>query len=295
MGREGAMVLERGGQPMDGRSRGGQGSPVEPGGRDPSGLAQPQDGPPDLSPGGPVERDGLGFFKAARNWEADRIAQIVRSEKRAWWVALGACGLTVLSLCGLFVLLPLKRVVPYVYSIDRQTGALTLMDAANQRQIASNQDLLDKHFANAYVIARESYDWKLLQSDFNTTVGFSAPPVAEDYARRFTGAQAVDKVWGSQTERRVTINSIQLAPDAIGTKAVVRYSVQQRDTQSQILKPEEHYVATLAYEYHPNRTGKEQDLIANPLGYTVTMFRADPEIGAPATFTPTATPEAVQP
>ncbi|HTN41992.1 MAG TPA: type IV secretion system protein, partial [Asticcacaulis sp.] len=266
------MVLERGGQPIAGRSRGGQGAPVKPGGRNPSGPSRPKDGPPEQSPGGTVHHDRQGFFRAARHWEADRISQIVRSEKRAWWVALGACGLSVLSLCGLFVLLPLKRVVPYVYSIDRQTGALTLMDAANQRQIASNQDLLDKHFANAYVIARESYDWKLLQSDFNTTVGFSAPPVAQDYARRFTGAQAVDKVWGAQTERRVTVNSIQLAPDSIGTKAVVRYSVQQRDIQSQILKPEEHYVATLAYEYHPNRTGKEQDLIANPLGYTVTMF-----------------------
>ena len=226
------------------------------------------------------------LFAAAASWETDRAALIERSERRAWFVAGGASILTVVALVAVVALLPLKRVVPYVYSVDRQTGQMTLIDAAGQRTVVSNQDLLDKHFANAYVIARESYDWRILQTDFDDTVAFSSPQVGRDYAGRFDGPRAVTKVWGPNTERHVTVTSIQLAPDSIGKKAVVRYTVQQRDLQTNTLQPLEHYIATLAYEYHPERSGKEQDLIRNPLGYTVTMFRADPEIGGVPGITP---------
>jgi type IV secretion system protein VirB8 len=219
------------------------------------------------------------FFAESRDWEADKLYRIEKSEQRAWFVA-GCSGLiTAVAIAAVVALMPLKRVVPYVYAIDRQTGELTVMDAANQRQIVGNQDLLDKHFASAYVVARESYDWKLLQADYNDTVAFSGPQVGRDYAVRFDGAKAINKVWGPNIERHVTITSIQLAPDTVSQKAVVRYTIQQRDSQTNTVSPLEHYIATIAYEYHPSRTGKEQDLIRNPLGFTVTGFRADPEIG----------------
>ncbi|HWU61476.1 MAG TPA: type IV secretion system protein [Ensifer sp.] len=219
------------------------------------------------------------LFVAASSWEVDRAAMLERSERRAWRVAMGASLVTVVALAAILTLLPLKRVVPYVYAVDRQTGQMTLMDAAGQRAVVSNQDLLDKHFANAYVLARESYDWRILQTDFDDTVAFSSPQVGRDYVARFDGPRAITKVWGPNTERRVTVTSIQLAPDAVSKKVVVRYTVEQRDLQTNTSQPLEHYIATLAYEYHPERSGKEQDLIRNPLGYTVTMFRADPEIG----------------
>lgn len=219
------------------------------------------------------------FFVEAQTWEADRMLRIERSERVAWRIAGSACLVTAIALVALVALLPLKRVVPYVYAIDRQTGELTIMDAAGQRQIEGRQDLLDKHFANAYVVGRESYDWKLLQTDYDDTVAFSAPQVARDYAARFDGAKAVNKVWGANVERRVTVTSIQLSPDAISRKAVLRYTVQQRNLQTNTLEPLEHYIATIAYEYHPERSGREQDLVRNPLGFTVTSFRADPEIG----------------
>ncbi|MGN6424270.1 MAG: virB8 family protein [Asticcacaulis sp.] len=219
------------------------------------------------------------FFADAQGWEADRLHRTEKSEKRAWFVAGCSCLVTAVAVTAVVAMMPLKRIVPYVYAIDRQTGELTIMDAANQRQIVGNQDLLDKHFAGAYVVARDSYDWRLLQTDYNDTLAFSAPQVARDYAARFDGPKAVNKVWGPNIERRVVVTSIQLAPDAISKKAVVRYTIQQRDLQTNTLQPLEHYIATIAYEYHPERTGKEQDLIKNPLGFTVTGFRADPEIG----------------
>jgi type IV secretion system protein VirB8 len=219
------------------------------------------------------------YLGEARGWEADRLRQTLNSERLAWRVAGCAGLLLAIALIALVALLPLKRVVPYVYSIDKTTGEMTLMDAAGQRQIAANQDLLDKHWVDAYVIGRDSYDWKLLQTDYDDTVAFSSPQVAKDYAARFDGPRAVNKVWGPNIERNVAVTSIQLQPDAISKKAVVRYTVQQRDTQSNTLAPLEHYIATVAYEYHPARAGKEQDLIRNPLGFEVTAFRADPEIG----------------
>ncbi|HWU49533.1 MAG TPA: type IV secretion system protein [Asticcacaulis sp.] len=233
----------------------------------------------------PAQEAGRYFGKAL-DWEADRVARIERSERRAWLVAFVMCVLAAILVVAIIALMPLKRVVPYVYAVDKQTGEMSLMDAAGQRQIAANQDLLDKHWAQSYVIARESYDWKLLQTDFDSTVAFSAPQIAQGYAARFQGAQAINKVWGANVERDVSVTSIQLAPDSVGKKAVVRYTVQQKDLQSGALQPLEHYIATIAYEYHPERSGKEQDLIRNPLGFTVTAFRADPEIGGVAAVAP---------
>ena len=78
----------------------------------------------------------LGFFAASQDWEADRMSRIERSEKRAWFVA-GCSGLiTAIAVTAVVSLMPLKRVVPYVYSIDRQTGELMVMDAANQDHAA---------------------------------------------------------------------------------------------------------------------------------------------------------------
>lgn len=228
---------------------------------------------------GPAQK--AGFFAQAQDWEADRLERVLKSERFAWRVAACACAVAIAAVGGIVAIMPLKQVVPYVYAIDRQTGDLTVMDAAGQRQIAGNQDLLDKHFAGAYVTHRDSYDWKLLQTDYDETVAFSSPAVARAYAARFDGSQAINKLWGQSVERRVTVTSIQLTPDPISKKAVVRYNVQQRDVQTGTLAPTEHYIATIAYEYHPERSGKAQDLIRNPLGFTVTGFRADTEIGGP--------------
>ena len=43
--------------------------------------------------------------------------------------------------------------------------------------------------------------------------------------------------------------------------------------------PPQTFVATMAYEFKPSMRGREKDLIQNPLGFKVTSYRVDAELG----------------
>jgi type IV secretion system protein VirB8 len=222
--------------------------------------------------------DGPAYFDEGRGWEADRQARIEKSERRAWLVASGASVIAVVAVIGIASLAPFKRTVPYVFEVDRATGNVELVSAADDRTVVGYQELMDKHWAQKYVVARESYQWNLLQADYDTVLTLSSDEVGRDYAKLYEGPDARDKKYGAAVEMRVTVLSVTLSNDAVGKKAVVRYSKATRRSDSTQVDPPQYFVATLAYAYKPSMVGKEKDLINNPLGYKVTAWRADSEI-----------------
>ncbi|MFP1132973.1 virB8 family protein [Asticcacaulis sp. W401b] len=221
--------------------------------------------------------DEKDYYQKAQDWEADRQGQLQRSERRAWRVAMLATGVAAVAVVALATLAPLRRTVPYVFEVDRATGNVAFVQAADDRTTRGYQEIVDKHWAQRYVLARESYVYKLLQTDYDTTLGLSDDRTARGYAQLFEGDNARDKRFGTNTEQTVDVHSIALAPDNIGSKAVVRFSKTTRHLDSGLVEPPQTYVATLAYEYVPSMSGREKDLINNPLGFRVTSYRVDPE------------------
>src|SRR5262249_54372862 len=68
-----------------------------------------------------------GYFEEAASWDADRIQQGRRSLRLALGVA-GAGWLAVLLLAGaLILLMPLKRVEPFVVRVDNATGVVDVV------------------------------------------------------------------------------------------------------------------------------------------------------------------------
>lgn len=218
------------------------------------------------------------FYKQGSDWEADRQARSEKSEKRAWWVAGTAVAVAVVAVIGAASMAPFKRVVPYVYSVDKATGDGTLINAADDRTVTGYQELLDKHWAQRYVVARESYNYKLLQTDYDTVLALSEDVVGRDYARLFDGPNARDKKYGASVEMKVKVLSVTLSQDDVGSKAVVRFEKTSKRTEADNADAPQYFIATFSYEYKPSMFGKEQDLIQNPLGYRVTSYRIDSEI-----------------
>jgi type IV secretion system protein VirB8 len=220
------------------------------------------------------------FFKDATDWEADRQSRLERSERRAWHVAGAATVVALLAVAGIASLAPFKRVVPMVFTVDRATGNTEVVSAADDRTVASlgYQELLDKHWASRYVLARESYFYRLLQTDYDTVLMLSTDDIGRDYARLFEGTDARDKKLGPQTEWKVTILSVSLARDNVNTKAVVRFERAQRRLDAERPETPTYYVATMSYDYKPSLFGREKDLIENPLGYRVLSYRVDGEL-----------------
>jgi type IV secretion system protein VirB8 len=231
------------------------------------------------------------FFAEALGWEADREARREKSERRAWRVAAAALLLAVIAVTGIATLAPFRRNVPYLFAMEKTTGNVEFVGAIDDRRIAGYQELLDKHWGQRYIVARESYNYKLLQSDYDTVIGMSNEPVGRDFARLYEGAYARDAKYGASIEMRVTILSVQLSANGAGSQAVIRFAKATRRVDADSNDAPQYFVATIAYEYKPTMAGKEKDLIANPLGYRVTSYRVDSEIapiGAPSQKSPTS-------
>ena len=70
-----------------------------------------------------------------------------------------------------------------------------------------------------------------------------------------------------------------LPPDQVG-KAVVRFEKLVKRVNADQAEPPQTFVATMAFEFRPSMRGREKDLIENPLGFKVTAYRVDAEIGS---------------
>lgn len=235
----------------------------------------------------PLTKTPLDYFQKARGWEDDIDALRLKSERRAWWVASVAVVIAGVAVTGLAVLAPLRRAVPYVFEVDKASGLVQFVAAADDRSVQGYGELLDKHWVQRYVLAREGYYYPLLQSDYDTTLSLSARDVARQYALLFEGSDSRDQVLGAHTEERIDILSITLNPDQVSHKAVVRFAKTTRNLTQSAGDVRQIFLATLSYKYEPGAFGQEKDLIRNPLGFKVTAYRVDPEIAAEEQARPT--------
>lgn len=235
----------------------------------------------------PKSGQAVDHFGDARSWEANMETLRAKSERRAWIVAGVASAVALTAVISLALLAPLRRTVPYLFAMDKVTGNVEYVGAVDERRVLAYQELLDKHWAQRYILARESYNYRLLQADYDTVLGLSGEGVARDYAKLYEGPNARDAKYGSNIEVKATVVSVQLAKNPAGLQAVARFTKTQRRVDADASDPIQYYVATIAYEYAPTMFGKEQDLLANPLGYKVTSYRVDAELEAPVNDRPT--------
>ena len=111
--------------------------------------------------------------------------------------------------------------------------------------------------------------------------GAAVAPYRQLYSR--DNPVALDKLLGSHAERRVAYTSVTFPPGETGVgKAIVHFDrLTIRDNGATVSAPER-FIATIAYEYHPATFIQEKRAILNPLGFTVTAYRADPEFAGAA-------------
>ena len=219
------------------------------------------------------------YMKEALTWEANQHAQTMKSARLAWWVAGVSALIALASVATLAALFPLKTTVPYVYYVDKTTGDTSVVNALSEREVGY-RELNEKHWARNYVIARETYLYTLLQLDYDTVLALSSDDVGQAYAKVYEGDNARDKKLGAGTEERVKIISVVLPPDQTG-KAVVRFELITKRNNGEGALPARSFVATMAYEFKPSMRGREKDLLMNPLGFKVTSYRIDAEVGTP--------------
>jgi type IV secretion system protein VirB8 len=218
-----------------------------------------------------------------------------RSERRAWWVATSALGMSLILAGGYFYILPLKDKVPYLVMADAYTGTSTVARLAgdfNHNSITSSEAINRSNIAH-FVLARESYDYALIRlRDWTTVYTMSAPAVASGYTSLHStrNPDSPYNRYGKSRAIRVRILSIQLigGGNNIAPKgATVRFQRSLYDSATGVARPLDSRIATLEFAYKANLGMDEKDRIENPLGFQVTSYRVDSDY-APAPSLETA-------
>lgn len=221
-------------------------------------------------------------FSANRAWELDRSVQLALSERRAWRVAGCGLALGLLGMAAVFVQGSLRQVVEIPIVVDRVTGETTIQQRLSVESIPP-LEAMDKHNLAVFVRAREGYHWMFLQRDFDQVARMAVPAVFGDYSRRFEGEAALQKKLAALEEWRIQIVSVRLSPTGRSgnrAEATVTYDKVLHLPDRKLADSTTRHVASIVYSYQPKALTKEQDRLENPLGFTVSAYRSDPEIAS---------------
>ena len=210
------------------------------------------------------------------NWEVHQLDMINASERKAWLVAKCAMACSILFAGAIFMLTPLKTVVPFVIQTDKTTGLSTVLHLANADDIPVSE-MMNKYWVSEYVKAREGYDWRTLEQEYITVRELSLPNVFDVYASQY-GVDKKDSIENKLKDDfrvRVELKSVVINNDHVAT---VRFSKITFDNKTGKEKARNHWTATLAWEYFPEFEVPEERRIINPFGFKITSYRVDPEL-----------------
>jgi type IV secretion system protein VirB8 len=217
------------------------------------------------------------YYEAAASWSGDVNGALRASRTIAWIIAGAAVLVAVLEAVALAALAPLKTVVPFAISVDRQTGYVQVESPLKPGALSQNLAVTQSYLAR-YVTARESFDATDLREDYRQIMLWSAGDARDQYANgmRKTTPDSPLNVYTPATQVRVTLESISLLTP---TTALVRFYTTREDGGSAPGAPR-YWAAAIAFRY-TSAPMSMADRFINPLGFQVTRYRRDSESVAP--------------
>ncbi len=219
-----------------------------------------------------VTTDSLkDYFDKARRFDQDRMIQMERSARIAWFVATGAGILAATSIVAIAGLTPLKTVEPFVVRVDNSTGIVDVVSALTSTA-GTYDEAVTKYFAARYVRAREGYVWSEAEENFRTVSLLSAAPEQTRFAAIYRGGNpdSPQNIYGRGATSRINIVSISLINAHVLSVRYMRTITRGDETHTT------HWVATLTFSY-VNAPMSSTDRLINPLGFAVSDYRSDPE------------------
>lgn len=212
------------------------------------------------------------------SFEAVIAHRAYKSERRAWMVAAAATTMAVVAVLAVALLTPLKQVVPYLIYVDKETGVTQVVSVVDSRTL-NNDDINARYWLARYVKARESYLYKLLQEDYDLTMALSAQTVGAEFSAVYEGPNNKSTRLIDAVEEKVHIISAEPTPGTNG-RGTVRFEKTTWRVGLRQAEKTQTYLADIAFEWRPITGWDVRDLLVNPLGFTVTAYRATPEIAS---------------
>lgn len=248
----------------------------------------------DQTPIKPATRET--YYADAATWSEDVNGGLRRSRTTAWRVAGAAAAIAVLEALALALLVPLKTVVPYTITVDRQTGAAQLANGIVLGPMSQNDALLQSALAQ-YVIARETLDATDLAANFKKVGLWSAGTARSEYLRAMDRHNPASLLNGA-TADTVVATTVKQVTVMSPTSALVRFSTDRREGSGPATRTD--WAAVMQFAFTGGPLSLEDRLI-NPLGFQITHYRRDAEaapgvaslVASVPPLTPTASPIAI--
>ncbi len=217
--------------------------------------------------------DRAAYYAQGETWAQDVQGSLRASRRRAFIVAGAACLIAILEAFALVALAPLKTVVPYTITVDRQTGYIET--AQGIRPGALSQDVaVVQAFLAQYVLAREIYDVTDLQANYRKVSAWSNGAARDQYVKYMQRAnpQSPVNVNDPATVVKITVKSISLLSR---TSALVRFDAERNRGGTNAVERLP-YTAVIGFQF-TGEPMRNEDRFLNPLGFQVTAYRRDAE------------------
>jgi type IV secretion system protein VirB8 len=229
------------------------------------------------------------YFAEAASWDADRVAMKERSMRIAWRIAVAAMLLAALAIVALMLLMPLKRVDPFVVRVDNTTGLVDVVPvyAGDEKM----PEAVTRYFLDHYITACERFNFSTAESDYEECGAFHTPQRNQLWYAAWakTNPDSPLNAFRDGTTIRAQVVSVSFftRADGVADLAQVRYIKAKRQAGS-AEEQRTHWIATIRYAFV--KPSSEPDMRRwNPLGFKVVDFRPEPEVLAEGSDTSIAT------
>jgi type IV secretion system protein VirB8 len=225
-----------------------------------------------------TERDLQGYFAEGASWDADVRAQNRRTVRLALGVA-GAGWIAVLVLtAALMLMMPLKRVEPFVVRVDNATGVVDVVPVYTGQ--AGTSEAVTRYLLTHYVTVCERFNYATAESDYEECGAFHTAQRNQAWYALWNPNNPASplNLYKDGTSVRVQVSSLSFFKRAsgVGDLAQVRY-IKAKRAAGAATDETTHWIATLQYAFaDPSSDPKVRGW--NPLGFKVVDFRPEPEV-----------------
>jgi type IV secretion system protein VirB8 len=218
------------------------------------------------------------YFREAESWDADRAALFRRSAARAWWVAGAGWLCAVACALSLLVLMPLKRVDPFVVRVDNTTGIVDVVPVYSGGTVTD--EAITRYFLTHYLTVCERFTFATAESDYEECGAFHSAQRNQAWYALWTATNPASplNIYKDGSSVRVQVKSVTFFTRVSGLTdlAQVRYLKALRQAGGTDEKFT-HWVATIQYAYaDPAKDPKTRRW--NPLGFKIVDYKTEPEV-----------------
>ncbi len=218
------------------------------------------------------------YFREAASWDEDRVAHANLSARRAWAAAGAGWICALASALALTLLMPLKRVEPFVVRVDNSSGVVDVVPVYDGK--AGLTQTVTRYFLTHYITVCERFNFATAESDYEECGAFHAAQRNQAWSALWNTNNPASplNVHKDGSTVRVQVESVSFFERASGVSdlAQVRYLTAERQVSAAEARLT-HWIATIQYAYtSPSKDPRVRRW--NPLGFKIVDLTAEPEV-----------------